>query len=86
MGITGERRRLPDVAPRVQAIRALSDLPIAVGFGISSAEHVAAATAHADAAIVGSAIVRAMHQGEPDEAAAAVVRELAGGLRATPAA
>ena len=59
-GITGERADAPDVAERIAAIRAIGPARIAVGFGISSAEHVAAVGRHADGAIVGSAIVRRM--------------------------
>lgn len=80
-GITGERDRPPNVQDRVAALRQATDLPVAVGFGISRPDHVAAATAAADAAIVGSAIVRLMGRAEdPVAAAAALARELAGGL------
>ena len=47
----------------VAAIREATDLPIACGFGISKAEHVRAVVEHADAAIVGSALVRAAREG-----------------------
>lgn len=57
-GITGERSDLPDIAGRVQKLRTMTDLPVAVGFGVSSAEHVRHVVASADAAIVGSALVR----------------------------
>ena len=58
-GITGERSGLADnLADRVLRLRGLSELPICVGFGISSAEHVRQTGALADGAIVGSAIVR----------------------------
>ncbi|MEO1534382.1 MAG: tryptophan synthase subunit alpha, partial [Planctomycetota bacterium] len=68
-GITGERRDAPDISDRVQALRDVTDLPVAVGFGISSAEHVRAVVEHADAAIVGSALVRRMSE-HADNAAA----------------
>jgi len=58
-GITGEQQSLSDTAlPLIERMRALTDLPLAMGFGISSADQVAAITSHADAAVVGSAIVR----------------------------
>ncbi|MFK7884680.1 MAG: tryptophan synthase subunit alpha [Phycisphaerales bacterium] len=57
-GITGERNDAPEIAERVKALRAVTRLPIACGFGISTADHVAAVVAHADAAIVGTALVR----------------------------
>lgn len=82
VGITGERRELPDVAGRVAAIRRHTDLPVAVGFGISTPEQVAGATEAADAAIVGSALVRRMGEADdPAAAAAEFARTLAAGLR-----
>lgn len=58
-GVTGESAGLPDIAGQVAAIRAISpSVPIAAGFGIATPEQVQAALAHADGAIVGSAIVR----------------------------
>lgn len=58
-GITGESAQVPaDLAPRVAALRQVTDLPIAVGFGIGRPEQVRSVVEHADAAIVGSAIVR----------------------------
>ena len=63
-GLTGAGDAPPDVAATVAALRAETALPIAVGFGISTAEHVRMVIHHADAAIVGSALVRAM-DGDP---------------------
>ncbi len=58
-GITGEKQSLSDAAlPLIERMRALTDLPLAMGFGISSAAQVAAIAIHADAVVVGSAIVR----------------------------
>ena len=58
LGVTGMRERLAsDVPALLQRVRAMSSLPIAVGFGISSPEHVAEACRAADAAVVGSALV-----------------------------
>lgn len=62
-GITGERASLPaDLAGRIDWLRAQTQLPIAVGFGISEPDHVRQLAGKADAVIVGSAIVR--HLGE----------------------
>jgi tryptophan synthase alpha chain len=47
-GITGERDAAPEVAARVEQVRQHTDLPIAVGFGISTPAHVAAVTRPAD--------------------------------------
>jgi len=57
-GVTGPRDRLPeDLEAGVQRIRALTDKPVAVGFGISTPEQARAVAALADAVIVGSAVV-----------------------------
>src|SRR5690606_1541074 len=85
-GVTGEQAEAPDIGRQVAALREVTDLPIACGFGISTAEHVRAVTAHADAAIVGSALARRMEEaaaaggvGEVAPAAGAFVRQLATG-------
>jgi tryptophan synthase alpha chain len=57
-GVTGARRELPpDLGAFLQRVRRQTELPLAVGFGISRREHVEALRGQADAAIVGSAIV-----------------------------
>jgi tryptophan synthase alpha chain len=62
-GVTGERNTLSDsVAPLAELMRVITDLPLAVGFGISRPEHVRAVGGIADAVVVGSAIVRAVEQ------------------------
>lgn len=88
-GITGERSELPaDLPQRIEAIRSVTDLPIAVGFGVSTGEQVRQVVAVADAAIVGSAVVRrlAAHRTESAERigehVGTFVHELAGGLAA----
>ncbi len=60
LGLTGEQAEIPEIANRMKQIRSLTDLPLAVGFGISTKAHVQAVHEHADAAIVGSALVRRM--------------------------
>jgi tryptophan synthase alpha chain len=58
-GVTGVRDQMTDDAETlVQRVRTVSDLPVAVGFGISTPEHVRDVWRFADAAVVGSAIVR----------------------------
>ena len=59
-GITGERGDAPDLEGRADRIREITDLPLAAGFGIASAEHVSTVVRDADGAIVGSALVRAI--------------------------
>ena len=58
-GVTGEQDSISTaVAPLVRAVRAVTDLPLAVGFGISKPEHVAELAPQVEAVVVGSAIVR----------------------------
>lgn len=92
-GITGEREAggLPDIAGRVNRLRQMTNLPIACGFGISTPEHVKQVTRFADAAIVGSAVVRRMSEAsskglDAAGAAAEYVRELSAGLSTGPLA
>lgn len=81
VGLTGEQSGPPQIADRVAMIRARTDLPIAAGFGISTPDHVSATLASANAAIVGSAIVRRMGGGsDPAESATAFIAELAVGI------
>jgi tryptophan synthase alpha chain len=68
-GVTGEQISLSEAAaPLTHKVRALTDLPLAVGFGISTAEQVAEAARLADGVVVGSAIVRQIekHVAEKD--------------------
>jgi len=59
LGVTGARDSLAgDVVPLLARVRAHASLPVAVGFGISKPAHVAEACRHADAAVVGSALVQ----------------------------
>lgn len=58
-GVTGERATLSDAfGPLVESMRAITDLPIVVGFGISTAAHATAVGSIADGVAVGSAFVR----------------------------
>lgn len=62
-GTTGERAALPpSLEADVRDLRSMSDLPVCVGFGVSTAAHVRAICRIADGAIVGSAIVRRMNE------------------------
>lgn len=85
-GVTGERNALPaDLAERLDALRQLAPLPIAAGFGIASAATARQVAPHADAVVVGSAIVKlALSGGNPKTitaATAALVGELAAAVR-----
>lgn len=62
-GVTGARSEAStDAEKLVSRVRAVSDLPVAVGFGVSTAEQVREVWRYADAAVVGSAIVREIQQ------------------------
>ena len=84
-GVTGERASLSDgVAPLVKSMRRITRLPLAVGFGISTAGQACAVGAIADAVVVGSAFVRVIEQNaaSPDlePKLQALARELSSGL------
>ena len=91
-GITGTRSAASqEVARAVARLRGHTELPIAVGFGIKTPEQAADVAAHADAAVVGSALVSTIAEhldadgrARPDcaEAVLGLVRELAAGVRA----
>jgi tryptophan synthase alpha chain len=68
-GVTGEQQELAsDLKAFLHALRSQTTAPIAVGFGISRPEHVRAVWQEADAAVVGSSIVKEIeqHAGKPD--------------------
>ncbi|HET8567916.1 MAG TPA: tryptophan synthase subunit alpha [Candidatus Limnocylindria bacterium] len=67
-GVTGARAALGDETPAlVRRVRAHTPLPIAVGFGISRPEHVAALRGVADGVVVGSAALEAIAAAAPRE-------------------
>ncbi|MFQ5860231.1 MAG: tryptophan synthase subunit alpha [Dehalococcoidia bacterium] len=68
-GVTGARDELPSGVSRlVQRVRQHTQLPLAVGFGISRREHVEAIGTYADAAVVGSALLRILQEAPRTEA------------------
>jgi tryptophan synthase alpha chain len=75
VGITGTQTSLAtDAEALVKRLRRYTDLPIAVGFGVSNAEHFAAVGEFADAAVVGSALVATIERSEPAEAPSSIAR------------
>jgi tryptophan synthase alpha chain len=67
VGVTGARQQLSSELPDfLRRLRAKTDLPLAVGFGISKREHVEALRGLADAAIVGAAIVETVESSPPE--------------------
>jgi tryptophan synthase alpha chain len=82
-GVTGAATlNVDEVGRRVAAIRAHTDLPVGVGFGIRDAESAARVAAVADAVVVGSALVNRIAEYENDpEAGRRAVSELLAGMR-----
>jgi tryptophan synthase alpha chain len=71
-GVTGEQVSLSDAAaPLIERTRKLTDLPLALGFGVSTPAHVQEVAKLADGVVVGSAIVKCIeaHSADPDLAA-----------------
>ncbi len=81
MGVTGVRQSLSDrAAPLVARIRPLTDKPVCVGIGVSTAAHAEEVAGFADGVIVGSAAVRAAGADGP-KGVKALVEQLAEGVR-----
>jgi len=78
-GITGQQQNVAaDAAALVERIRRWSKLPVAVGFGISNADHVTQVGEFADAAVIGSAIVELIERSTEEQAPGAVARFIEG--------
>jgi tryptophan synthase alpha chain len=74
-GVTGVRDSLPDELPTLlRRARQFTDLPIAVGFGISLPGHVSVLGGLADAAVIGSALVSEIENASTPDAAATALR------------
>lgn len=75
VGITGAQQSLAaEAEPLVKRLRRYTELPIAVGFGVSNAEQFAAVGEFADAAVVGSALVATIERSEPADAPSSIAR------------
>jgi tryptophan synthase alpha chain len=88
-GVTGERSELASsVQPLAERAHRLTSLPLAIGFGISTPAQVREVQRHADAAVVGSAVVHVIEERFSGEGPAAIekfVRELKAGTEDQPA-
>jgi len=86
-GVTGARDTLPDeLEPFLKRVRRETDLPLAVGFGISRREHVESLQGKADAVVVASAlidVIEATPRDEREERLQAYVEVLTGRRRAS---
>jgi tryptophan synthase alpha chain len=86
VGITGTQQSVAgDAASLVARIRRWTSLPVAVGFGISNAEHFAQVAEFADAAVIGSAIVELIERSAPGTEPGAVARFIKGLRQPVPA-
>jgi tryptophan synthase alpha chain len=80
-GVTGARDEMSSSAEQlVSRVRKFTDLPVAVGFGVSKSEQVESVWKYADAAVVGSAIVNEIGQAKTSEEAVNRVRMFVRGL------
>jgi tryptophan synthase alpha chain len=81
-GVTGEQTKVSStVAPLVERMRALSNLPLAVGFGVSKPEHVAEIGRIAPGVVVGSAIMSLIEKYGDDPDLEARLERFAGELK-----
>lgn len=75
LGVTGASETVAGTArPVVEAVRHVTSMPVALGFGISRPEHVREACSYADAAVVGSALVQIIADAPPGKRAAEAER------------
>jgi tryptophan synthase alpha chain len=86
MGVTGARTSTSELAgPLVARTRAVTDLPVGVGLGVSDGDQAAEVASYADGVIVGSAFVRALLDAEDRpaglKALAVLTEDLASGVR-----
>jgi len=80
-GVTGEQAALSNAAePLIRSMRAVTDLPLALGFGISSPEQASAVAKMADGVVFGSAFVRMIEKCSGDAAIEAFARSLRQGM------
>jgi tryptophan synthase alpha chain len=81
-GVTGAENAVPpEVSNLVNAVRARTEKPVCVGFGISTPEHVKMVCETADGAVVGSAIVKLLHKTWGTESGEAALKELIASLK-----
>jgi tryptophan synthase alpha chain len=81
MGITGERASVAEsAAVMAKRLKAVTDKPVLIGFGVSSPQHAVDAAAEADGVIVASALMRRMLDGASPEEVGALVGEMRAAL------
>jgi tryptophan synthase alpha chain len=77
-GVTGARSSLPDLKPYIDRVRSNTSLPIAVGFGVSTPEHVAQIGEIADGAVIASAMINFLDTASIEEQAQVAERYVRG--------
>ncbi len=81
-GVTGARQDVPhDLRDTLSRIRKHTNLPLAVGFGVSSPEHVAAISAFADGVVVGSSLVDLIHNNRDNPSLLEIAAEYCASLK-----
>jgi tryptophan synthase alpha chain len=81
LGVTGERAALPDSSGVLaKRLKAVTDLPVVMGFGISTPEQARTAAEHADGVVVASALMRMRLDGASPEQIGAAVADLRAAL------
>ena len=75
-GVTGSRSDLPEhlqsFIARVRRVTQAQNLPLAVGFGLSTPQHIATVTSYAEGAVIGSAIIKLIDQHKSNDASCAI--------------
>ena len=79
-GVTGQRAALPDLHDYLARIRSRTDLPLAIGFGVSTPEHVRQVGEVADGAVVASALINFL-DGVPEDVELQAAEQFVRGLR-----
>jgi len=79
-GVTGQRAALPDLRDYLARVRARTDLPLAIGFGVSTPEHVRQVGEVADGAVVASALINFLDT-VPDADQVVAAEQFVRGLR-----
>ena len=83
LGVTGERAAVGERAALLaKRLKAITDMPVVMGFGVSTGEQAAEISADADGVVVGSALMRAVLDGADPEAVGRFVAELRAGMDA----
>jgi len=83
LGVTGERAAVGERdALLAKRLKAITDMPVVMGFGVSTGEQAAEISADADGVVVGSALMRAVLDGADPEVVGRFVGELRAGLDA----